>query len=190
LSKDGTFVGQHVWTSLQGVAVHINAFNFPSGECSKSCADNSRGRPCHREAGLRTGYLAEHCVRIMIEADILPKGALQLIMGGVGDLLDHLTLQDVVSFTGSAQTAMKLQTHRVFARESVRFIAERDSLNASILGPDAAPGTPEFDLFVKEIAREMTVKAGRNAPPSAARSRRSSISTPCRKRSRRASPRR
>ena len=81
-------------------------------------------------------------------------------MGGVGDLFDHLTLQDVVSFTGSAQTAMKLQTHPVIARESVRFIAERDSLNASILGPDAAPGTPEFDLFVKEVAREMTVKAG------------------------------
>jgi oxepin-CoA hydrolase/3-oxo-5,6-dehydrosuberyl-CoA semialdehyde dehydrogenase len=96
----------------------------------------------------------------MIEADILPPGALQLIMGGVGDLFDHLTLQDVVSFTGSAQTAMKLQTHRIFARESVRFIAERDSLNASVLGPDAAPGTPEFDLFVKEIFREMTAKAG------------------------------
>jgi len=99
-------------------------------------------------------------VRIMIEADVLPKGALQLIMGGVGDLLDHLTLQDGVSFTGSAQTALKLQTHPVFARESVRFIAERDSLNASILGPDAAPGTPEFDLFIKEVAREMTSKAG------------------------------
>jgi oxepin-CoA hydrolase/3-oxo-5,6-dehydrosuberyl-CoA semialdehyde dehydrogenase len=96
----------------------------------------------------------------MIEANVLPPGAIQLVMGGVGDLLDHLTLQDVVSFTGSAQTAIKLQTHPVIARESVRFIAERDSLNASILGPDAAPGTPEFDLFVKEIAREMTVKAG------------------------------
>src|SRR3546814_11125344 len=81
-------------------------------------------------------------------------------MGSTGDLMDHLTLQDVVSFTGSAQTAMKLQSHPVIARESVRFIAERDSLNASILGPDAAPGTPEFDLFVTEVAREMTVKAG------------------------------
>src|ERR687894_3083018 len=81
-------------------------------------------------------------------------------MGSTGDLLDHLTLQDVVSFTGSAQTAMKLQSHPVIARESVRFIAERDSLNASILGPDAGPGTPEFDLFIKEVAREMTVKAG------------------------------
>src|SRR3569623_2909507 len=107
-----------------------------------------------------TGYLTEAAFRIMIEANVLPPGALQLIMGGVGDLLDHLTLQDVVSFTGSAQTAMKLQSHPVIARESVRFIAERDSLNASILGPDAGPGTPEFDLFVKEVVREMTVKAG------------------------------
>jgi oxepin-CoA hydrolase/3-oxo-5,6-dehydrosuberyl-CoA semialdehyde dehydrogenase len=119
------------------------------------------GCPGDREAGSSTGYLAEAAVRIMIEADILPPGALQLIMGGVGDLFDHLTLQDVVSFTGSAQTAMKLQTHPVFARESVRFIAERDSLNASILGPDAAPGTPEFDLFVKEIFREMTARRAR-----------------------------
>src|SRR4029079_406136 len=97
---------------------------------------------------------------IMIESDILPRGTLQLIMGSTGDLLDHLTCQDVVSFTGSAHTAMKLQTHPVIARESVRFVAERDSLNASLLGPDAAPGTPEFDLFVKEVASEMTVKAG------------------------------
>ncbi|HYD38721.1 MAG TPA: phenylacetic acid degradation bifunctional protein PaaZ, partial [Allosphingosinicella sp.] len=104
--------------------------------------------------------LTEACVRIMIESGLLPNGALQLIMGSTGDLLDHLTLQDVVSFTGSAATAMKLQSHPVIARESVRFIAERDSLNASILGPDAGPGTPEFDLFVKEVAREMTVKAG------------------------------
>jgi oxepin-CoA hydrolase/3-oxo-5,6-dehydrosuberyl-CoA semialdehyde dehydrogenase len=161
LSKGGTFVGQHVWTSLQGVAVHINAFNFPVwGMLEKLGPTLLAGVPAIVKPASATGYLAEHCVRIMIEANILPPGALQLIMGGVGDLLDHLTLQDVVSFTGSAQTAMKLQTHRVFARESVRFIAERDSLNASILGPDAAPGTPEFDLFVKEIAREMTVKAG------------------------------
>src|SRR6185503_3113486 len=89
-----------------------------------------------------------------------PQGAVQLIVGHVGDLFDHLSCQDVVSFTGSASTAIKLQTHPVIARESVRFVAERDSLNASLLGPDAAPGTPEFDLFVKEVATEMTVKAG------------------------------
>jgi oxepin-CoA hydrolase/3-oxo-5,6-dehydrosuberyl-CoA semialdehyde dehydrogenase len=161
LSKGGTFVGQHVFTPLQGVAVHINAFNFPVwGMLEKLGPTLLAGVPAIVKPASATGYLAEAAFRIMIEANILPPGALQLIMGGVGDLLDHLTLQDVVSFTGSAQTAMKLQTHPVIARESVRFIAERDSLNASVLGPDAGPGTPEFDLFVKEVAREMTVKAG------------------------------
>jgi oxepin-CoA hydrolase/3-oxo-5,6-dehydrosuberyl-CoA semialdehyde dehydrogenase len=161
LSKSGSFVGQHVYTSLQGVAVHINAFNFPVwGMLEKLGPTLLAGVPAIVKPGSSTGYLTEAAVRIMIEADVLPKGALQLIMGSVGDLMDHLTCQDVVSFTGSATTAMKLQSHPVIARESVRFVAERDSLNASILGPDAAPGTPEFDLFVKEVAREMTVKAG------------------------------
>ncbi|PSJ39629.1 phenylacetic acid degradation bifunctional protein PaaZ [Allosphingosinicella deserti] len=161
LSKGGSFVGQHVFTPLQGVAVHINAFNFPVwGMLEKLGPTLLAGVPAIVKPASATGYVAEHAFRIMIEANILPPGALQLIMGGVGDLLDHLTLQDVVSFTGSAQTAMKLQTHPVMARESVRFVAERDSLNASILGPDAGPGTPEFDLFIKEVAREMTVKAG------------------------------
>jgi oxepin-CoA hydrolase / 3-oxo-5,6-dehydrosuberyl-CoA semialdehyde dehydrogenase len=107
-----------------------------------------------------TAYLAEAAFRVMIDSGVLPQGAVQLIVGHVGDLFDHLSCQDVVSFTGSASTALKLQTHPVIARESVRFVAERDSLNASVLGPDAAPGTPEFDLFVKEVATEMTVKAG------------------------------
>jgi oxepin-CoA hydrolase/3-oxo-5,6-dehydrosuberyl-CoA semialdehyde dehydrogenase len=161
LSKGGSFVGQHVFTPLQGVAVHINAFNFPVwGMLEKLGPTLLAGVPAIVKPASATGYLAEAAFRIMIEAGVLPPGALQLVMGGVGDLFDHLTLQDVVSFTGSAQTAMKLQTHPVIARESVRFIAERDSLNASILGPDAGPGTPEFDLFIKEVAREMTVKAG------------------------------
>src|SRR3954465_1646918 len=161
LSKTGSFVGQHVFTPLQGVAVHINAFNFPVwGMLEKIGPTLLAGVPAIVKPGSATGYLTELAVRIMIEAEVLPKGALQLIMGSTGDLLDHLTCQDVVSFTGSAATAMKLQTHKVIARESVRFVAERDSLNASILGPDAGPGTPEFDLFVKEVAREMTVKAG------------------------------
>jgi oxepin-CoA hydrolase/3-oxo-5,6-dehydrosuberyl-CoA semialdehyde dehydrogenase len=161
LSKGGSFVGQHVWTPLQGVAVHINAFNFPVwGMLEKLGPTLLAGVPAIVKPASSTGYLAEAAVRIMIEADVLPPGALQLIMGGVGDLLDHLTGQDVISFTGSANTAVKLQTHPVIARESVRFIAERDSLNASVLGPDAAPGTPEFDAFVREVAREMTVKAG------------------------------
>src|SRR3954453_4186430 len=161
LSRGGTFVGEHVFTPLQGVAVHINAFNFPVwGMLEKLGPTLLAGVPAIVKPASSTGYLAEAAFRIMIEANVLPPGALQLVMGGVGDLFDHLTLQDVVSFTGSAQTAMKLQAHPVIARESVRFIAERDSLNASILGPDAAPGTPEFDLFIKEVAREMTVKAG------------------------------
>src|SRR4051812_22018641 len=161
LSKTGSFVGQHVFTPLQGVAVHINAFNFPVwGMLEKLGPTLLAGVPAIVKPGSSTGYLTEACVRMMIEARVLPNGALQLIMGSTGDLLDHLTCQDVVSFTGSAATAMKLQTHPVIARESVRFVAERDSLNASILGPDAAPGTPEFDLFVKEVAREMTTKAG------------------------------
>ena len=107
-----------------------------------------------------TSYLTEAAFKIMIEADILPPGAIQLIVGGVGDLFDHLTGQDIVSFTGSAHTALKLRTHPAVIRESVRFVAEQDSLNASLLGPEAAPGTPEFDLFIKEVATEMTVKAG------------------------------
>ena len=161
LSKGGSFVGQHAFTPLQGVAVHINAFNFPVwGMLEKLGPTLLAGVPAIVKPASSTGYLAEAAFRIMIEAGVLPPGALQLIMGGTGDLFDHLGLQDVVSFTGSAQTAMKLQSHPVIARESVRFIAERDSLNASVLGPDAAPGTPEFDLFVKEVAREMTVKAG------------------------------
>ena len=161
LSKGGSFVGQHVFTALQGVAVHINAFNFPVwGMLEKLGPTLLAGVPAIVKPASATAYLAEAAFRILIEAKVLPEGALQFIAGSVGDLFDHLTLQDVVSFTGSAATAMKLQSHPVIARESVRFIAERDSLNASVLGPDAGPGTPEFDLFVKEVAREMTVKAG------------------------------
>jgi oxepin-CoA hydrolase / 3-oxo-5,6-dehydrosuberyl-CoA semialdehyde dehydrogenase len=161
LSRSGSFVGQHVFTSLQGVAVHINAFNFPVwGMLEKLGPTLLAGVPAIVKPASSTGYLAEAAFRIMIESEILPLGAIQFIAGSTGDLLDHLTLQDVVSFTGSAATAMKLQSNPVIASESVRFIAERDSLNASVLGPDAAPGTPEFDLFVKEVAREMTVKAG------------------------------
>src|ERR671913_2585844 len=161
LSKQGTFVGQHIYTSLQGAAVHINAFNFPVwGMLEKLAPTLLAGVPAIVKPASATAYLTEQAVRIMIEANILPPRAVQLIMGHVGDLFDHLDCQDIVSFTGSAATAMKLQSHPVIARESVRFVAERDSLNASVLGPDAAPGTPEFDLFVKEVATEMTVKAG------------------------------
>ena len=161
ISKNGTFIGQHVFTPLQGVAVHINAFNFPVwGMLEKLAPTIIAGVPAIVKPASQTAYLTEAAFRIMIEAGILPPGAVQLLVGIPGDLLEPLTCQDVVSFTGSAATAMKLQSHPVIGRESVRFVAERDSLNASILGPDAAPGTPEFDLFIKEVAREMTSKAG------------------------------
>ncbi|HEU4704585.1 MAG TPA: phenylacetic acid degradation bifunctional protein PaaZ, partial [Sphingomicrobium sp.] len=161
LSKTGTFMGQHIYTSLQGAAVHINAFNFPVwGMLEKLAPTLLAGVPAIVKPASATAYLTEAAFRIMIESGLLPPGSVQLIVGHVGDLFDHLSCQDMVSFTGSAATAMKLQGHPVIARESVRFVAERDSLNASVLGPDAAPGTPEFDLFVKEVATEMTVKAG------------------------------
>jgi oxepin-CoA hydrolase/3-oxo-5,6-dehydrosuberyl-CoA semialdehyde dehydrogenase len=161
LSKRGSFVGQHVMTSRQGAAVHINAFNFPIwGMLEKLGPTLLAGMSAIVKPASVTAYVAEAAFRILIEANVLPKGALQLIVGPIGDLFDHLTGQDVVSFTGSAETAEKLQRHPVIARESVRFIAERDSLNAAVLGPDAVPGSPEFDLFVKEVVREMTVKAG------------------------------
>ncbi len=161
IGKRGTFVGQHVYTSLHGVAVQINAFNFPVwGMLEKLGPSLLAGMPVIVKPASQTAYVTEAAVRIMIEADVLPPGALQLIVGQVGDLLDHLTGQDLVSFTGSADTARKLQSHPVIAREAVRFVAERDSLNATVLGPDAAPDTPEFALFVKEVVREMTTKAG------------------------------
>jgi len=161
LSKTGSFIGQHIYTPLQGAAVHINAFNFPVwGMLEKLAPTLLAGVPAIVKPATSTAYLCEAAVRIMVDSGLLPPGAVQLIVGGVGDLFDHLTCQDMVSFTGSAATAMKLQTHPVIARQSVRFVAERDSLNASVLGPDAAPDTPEFDLFVREVAIEMTVKAG------------------------------
>ncbi|MFT4151494.1 MAG: phenylacetic acid degradation bifunctional protein PaaZ [Paracoccaceae bacterium] len=161
LSKDGSFVAQHIFSPLQGVAVHINAFNFPVwGMLEKIAPTLLAGVPCVVKPASQTAYLTELVVRRIIETGILPEGALQLICGSVGDLLDHVTGQDAVTFTGSAWTGRKLKSHPAVIANSTRFTMEADSLNASILGPDAVPGTPEFDLFVKEIAREMTTKAG------------------------------
>ena len=161
LSKSGAFIGQHIYTPLQGAAVHINAFNFPVwGMLEKLAPTLLAGMPAIVKPASSTAYLCEAAVRVMVDSGLLPPGALQLIVGGVGDLFDHLTGQDVVSFTGSASTALKLRSHPQVQRESVRFVAEQDSLNASLLGPDAGPGTPEFDQFVKEVVTEMTVKAG------------------------------
>lgn len=161
LSKSGGFAGQHICVPLEGAAVHINAFNFPIwGMLEKLAPAFLAGVPAIVKPATATAYLTELAVRRIIESGILPEGALQLICGGVGDLFDHLTCQDVIAFTGSASTARKLRTHAAVIDHSVRFTAETDSLNSCVLGPDAVPGTPEFDLFVREVAREMTVKAG------------------------------
>jgi len=161
LSRNGTFLGQHVCTPLHGVAVHINAFNFPIwGMLEKLAPTLLAGVPAIVKPATNSCYVTELAVRIMLDSGILPAGALQLVAGGLGDMLDHLDCQDVVSFTGSADTALKLRQTPAITRNSVRFVAEQDSLNASILGLDAEVGTPEFDLFIKEVAREMTTKAG------------------------------
>ncbi len=161
LSKDGSFVAQHIFSPLQGVAVHINAFNFPVwGMLEKIAPTLLAGMPCIVKPASQTAYLTELVVRRIIETGILPEGALQLICGSVGDLLDHVEGQDAVTFTGSAWTGRKLKSHANIIANSVRFTMEADSLNAAILGQDAVAGTPEFDLFVREVAREMTSKAG------------------------------
>lgn len=161
LSRDDSFSAQHILTPLHGVAVHINAYNFPVwGMLEKIAPTLLAGVPCVVKPASQTAYLTELVVRRIVETGILPEGALQLICGSVGDLLDHVTGQDAVTFTGSAWTGRKLKAHPAVIANSTRFTMEADSLNAAILGPDAVPGTPEFDLFVKEVAREMTVKAG------------------------------
>ena len=161
LSKDATFSAQHVLTPLQGVAVHINAFNFPVwGMLEKLAPTLLAGMPAIIKPASQTAYLTEAAVRQILATGILPEGSLQLVCGSLGDMLDHVTAQDVVTFTGSAATGRMLRTSRAIVENSVRFTMEADSLNACVLGPDAAPGTPEFDLFIKEVTREMTVKAG------------------------------
>ena len=161
LSKGGTFVGQHIATPLRGVAIQINAFNFPVwGPLEKFAPAFLAGVPSLVKPASQTAYLTARLVELIIESGILPEGTLQFVAGSVGDLLDHVTPQDLVSFTGSASTAQKLRAHPAIVRNSVRFNGEADSLNCSILGPDATPGTTEFDLFVKQLTTEMTVKAG------------------------------
>ena len=161
LAKDASFAAQHILTPLQGVAIHINAYNFPVwGMLEKLAPTLLAGMPAIVKPASQTAYLTEAAVRLMLESGLLPEGAVQLVCGGVGDLLDHVTGQDVVTFTGSAATGRRLRAHPAILRESTRFTMEADSLNACVLGPDAGPGSPEFDLFVREVVREMTVKAG------------------------------
>ena len=161
LGKGGTFVGQHVLTPRLGVAVQVNAFNFPVwGPLEKLAPALIAGVPSLIKPATQTAYLTERVVRLVVESGLLPEGAIQFVAGGAGDLLDHLDEQDLLSFTGSASTAAKLRTHPNVVARAVRFNAEADSLNCSVLGPDAVPGTQEFDLFVKALVTEMTVKAG------------------------------
>jgi len=161
LSKGGTFAARHIMTPLRGAAVHINAYNFPAwGMLEKLAPALIAGVPAIVKPATQTAYVAYAVFEEIIASGILPEGSVQFIAGGIGDLLDRLTGQDVVSFTGSAQTAAKLQSTPAIARNSVRFIAEQDSLNAAILGPDVRVEDPEFELFVREVAREITTKAG------------------------------
>jgi len=161
LGRADQFFGQHICTPLQGVALHINAFNFPVwGMLEKVAPTLLAGVPAIVKPATATCYVTEACVRLMIDSGYLPDGALQLVSGRIGDLLDHMDCQDVVTFTGSADTARKLRSNANLLNKAVRFTAEQDSLNASVLGPDVGPGSPEFDLFVTEVQREMTAKAG------------------------------
>lgn len=162
LSRKGTFVGQHICVPLHGVAVHINAFNFPVwGMLEKLAPTIIAGMPAIIKPSPVGSYLAWAVFKDMIESGILPEGSIQFIAADKpGDLLDHLTSQDAVSFTGSASTGQKLKAHPNIVANNVRFNLEADSLNASILGQDVTPDMPEFDLFIKEVANEMTVKTG------------------------------
>ncbi|MFJ4253239.1 phenylacetic acid degradation bifunctional protein PaaZ [Microbacterium sp. NPDC090003] len=161
LSKDGSFLGRHVHTTLPGVAVQINAFNFPVwGALEKFAPAFLAGMPTLIKPATPTGYLAEAMVRILIESGLVPEGTLQLVSGSVTDLFDHLLLGDLVGFTGSASTAESLRRHPAVQTGGVRFTAETDSINASVLGTDATAGTPEFEAYVRQLVTEMTTKAG------------------------------
>jgi oxepin-CoA hydrolase/3-oxo-5,6-dehydrosuberyl-CoA semialdehyde dehydrogenase len=161
LGKRGGFAGTHILVPRGGLAVHINAFNFPIwGLLEKFAPSFLAAMPCIAKPATATSYLTHAVVRMMMESNLLPEGCLQLVIGSTGDLLDRLTGFDAVTFTGSADTAARLRANANLIRESVPFTAEADSLNSAILAPDVTPDDPEFDLFVKEVAREMTGKAG------------------------------
>lgn len=161
LSKEGSFMGHHLLVPKEGVAVHINAYNFPVWGMLEKCAVNwLAGVPAVVKPASVSSYLAEAVGREIIASKILPEGALQLICGQPGDLLNHVTAQDVVSFTGSKKTGLLLKSHRRILQESVPFTMEADSLNCIVLGDDVTPEKPEWEIFIKEVRKEMTVKAG------------------------------
>src|SRR5215216_4736205 len=161
LGKGGSFMGHHILVPKEGVAVHINAYNFPVWGMLEKCAVNwLAGVPAVVKPATITSYLTETVVREIIASGILPQGALQLICGSAGDLLDHVGAQDVVTFTGSKATGLMLKSHKRILEEAVPFNMEADSLNCIVLGKDVTPGSPEWDLFIKEVRKEITVKAG------------------------------
>jgi len=161
LSKEGTFIGHHIMVPKHGVAVHINAFNFPIwGMLEKVSVNLLAGVPAVIKPSEITSFLTEAMVRDIVDSGILPEGALQLVNGRGHGILDPLTSQDVITFTGSASTGRMLKSQPHIVENAIPFNMEADSLNAAILGEDAQPGTPTFDLFVKEVRREMTVKCG------------------------------
>lgn len=161
LSRDGTFKGIHIATPLLGVAVQINAFNFPVwGMLEKLAPSWLAGVPVIVKPASQTAYLTEAVVKLIDQSGIVPKGAIQMIGGGVGDLFDHLTAQDVVSFTGSEATANKIRSNPNILKNSIRFVSEQDSLNGTILGSDITHEDQDFGVFIKEVLRELTVKAG------------------------------
>lgn len=161
LGKRGGFAGTHILVPRGGVAVHINAFNFPIwGLLEKFAPSFLAAMPCIAKPATATSYLTHAVVKMMVDANLLPDGALQLVIGSTGDLLDRLGGFDAVTFTGSADTAAMLRANGNLIRASVPFTAEADSLNCAVLAPDVTPSDPEFDLFIKEVAREMTGKAG------------------------------
>lgn len=161
LSKGGSFMGHHILVPREGIAVHINAFNFPVwGMLEKIAVNLLAGVPAIVKPATVTSYLTEAVVKEIVASGILPAGALQLLCGSAGDILDHVMSQDVITFTGSASTGLKLKSHPRVLSESVPFNMEADSLNCIVLGGDVEPGMPEWDIFVKEVRKEMTVKAG------------------------------
>ena len=161
LSKNGTFIGHHIMTPREGVAIHINAFNFPIwGMLEKIAVNLMAGVPAIVKPATLTSYLTEMMVREIVDSKILPEGSLQLICGSARGIIDHVQTGDIVTFTGSADTGKMLKAHPKLIEESVPFNMEADSLNYSVLGEDAVPGTAEFDIFIKEVQKEMTVKAG------------------------------
>ncbi len=161
LSKGGTFIGHHIMVPKEGVAIHINAFNFPIwGMLEKIAVNLLAGVPAIVKPATVTSYLTELMVKEIVDSNILPAGALQLICGSANGILDHVESQDVVTFTGSASTGKMLKAHPRLIEEAVPFNMEADSLNCSVLGPDATPDTEEFKIFIKEVRKEMTVKCG------------------------------